>query len=95
MYAAVFYKKKISSPQTEALKAKERKATVAFFLMFLSVFVISIPAGVISLIAHVAAVATDSTQSAWLHIVDVLTLNVFILGHIADPIFIIYHQFNM
>lgn len=99
MYAVLFYKgrkARQSIRQTSASEAekakKEWRATITFFLMFLSLFLVSLPPGIVSLGATVAAVASNSTQSVWFFVLRVSTGNVFYLGHIADPIFIIRNK---
>ena len=71
---------------------KDHRASVTFFLMFLSLFLVSTPAGVTSIVANMAGSATDTTESVWFYIVEVISTNIFILAHVADPVFILRNK---
>ena len=68
---------------------REWRATITFFLMFLSLFLFNIPPGVVTAIASTVSI---SSNPEWFYIVDTLTLNIFFLIHIADPIFILRNR---
>ena len=68
---------------------KNRRASITFFLMLLSLFLVSAPPGLTSAALNIAGRTTDTTESVWFYFVDAISL---ILGHVADPIFILRNQ---
>ena len=99
MYCILYYKGRKARKAMQRIAAsvalkenKNRRASITFFLMFLSVFLVSAPSGLTSAALNIAGLTTDTTESVWFYIVDVIALNVFILSHVADPIFILRNQ---
>lgn len=71
---------------------RQRRATVTFFLMFLALFLIIIPNGIVSLIVSSPSIAATPDTSLWLYMVDIFTLNIFTLVYITDPIFLLRNK---
>lgn len=77
------------SGNSEANTVKEWRATITFFLMFLSTFIVIVPPGIINLAITLTGITSDSVHSVWFYVMDTITLNVFTLTYITDPIFIL------
>lgn len=71
---------------------REWKTTITFFLMFVSAFLFVVPGGLILIAANIAGVSTNSEESLWFYILDGLSINSFIIIHLADPIFILRNK---
>ena len=99
MYIALFYKgwkaRKTMPVAASDLTGEQKKtkrewrATITFFLMFCSLFLVTTPPGILSGIANGVSISSDSE---WFYIVDALTLNMFFLSYIVDPFFILRNR---
>lgn len=102
LYSALFHKgRKVRNSMrmaanftaSEAHKVKkEWRATITFFLMFLALFLVNVPPGIFSLVINITGITSNSTESLWFYILDALSLNSFILSHVAVPIFILRNK---
>ena len=99
MYIALFYKgwkARKSLPVAasdltgEYKKAKrEWRATITFFLMFCSLFLVITPPGALNGITNGVNISRDSE---WFYILDTITQNMFYLAYIFDPFFILRNR---
>ena len=100
--SSVLYKARQASksdvPATSApssnpeLAKRQRRATVTFFLMFIALFIVITPPGIVSLVVTAASIAAEADTTLWFYIVDILVLNMFTLVYIADPSFILRYK---
>ena len=100
MYSVLFHKgrrarkcmQQMASASDISNMNKEQRANITFFLMFLALFLLNIPPGLVSFVATVTSITSNAENSLWFYIVNTLTLNLFVLAHIADPIFILRNR---
>ena len=70
---------------------REWRATITS-LLFLDTVLVSVIPGVISLVANSVSAATGSFDSIWFYLIDNITVNLFILLRVLDPIFILRNR---
>ena len=101
MYIALFYKgwkarktmpvaaSDLTGEHKKMKQAGEWRATITFFLMFCSLFLVIGPPGVLNGIANGVNISRDSE---WFYILDTITRNMFYLTYIFDPFFILRNR---
>lgn len=99
LYGALFYKAKKSKIQEvgdvagdHQTEKRERRATITFFLMFMSLFLTTTPSVIVSTILSVTGMATNSTGTTWFYVLDVSSLSLVKLTFIFDPIFLLRNK---
>ena len=80
------------SASESCIEKRESRATVTFFLMFLSLVIVTLPPGLIALVTNILHSTTNSAQTPWFYVINTISLNFFFLGFIADPIFILRNK---
>jgi len=76
----------------DGIKQRERRASVTFFLMFLVLFVATVPFGILGFILNVSSVAANPAASLWLYLLRVISGNGFHTPLVVDPLFILRNK---
>lgn len=99
LYIALFYKaKRTTVPAANEIandaetKKRSLRAVTTFSLMFLTLFLVTFPPGLLNVITNNVQPDITPTNSLWFHILDAVTLNMLIFTFIMDPIFILRNR---
>lgn len=98
LYMVLFCKAKLAASQPVGnvpVQAEENRAsrvTTTFFLMFLSLFVVSFTPIVLLLVAHMREPTSTSDTSPQFYVLECLAFNIIYLANLVDPLFILRNR---
>ena len=100
LYTLLFCKARKMSNTTPACdlsgdddtRKREWKATITFFLMFVTLFIVTVPFGSFLIIGHLAFKLSGSEIAVWYEVIRLCSFELTRLVYVLDPIFIMRNR---